>query len=92
MSLRDGVQDSDYDVLRATGLTREQCWAILKCDRTPEGAPSDHRHTENLRFSGVRIPGEPKEEPDFLEALQMIRDLRAEVEALKEDTAYPDDE
>lgn len=91
MSDRDGVKDADYDVLRATGLTREQCWAVLACIRSPQVDPGPELHLVNLRFSGVRIPGEPKEEPDFLEALEMLRELRAEVEDLRAAASLSDD-
>lgn len=82
MSARDGVQDADYDVLRKTGLTRESCWAILECMRNPQApAPTSEQHEANLRQSGVRVPGVP--EPDFLEALELIRELQAQVEELR---------
>ncbi len=92
MSERDGVEDDQYDLLRATGLTREQCWAILECDRTTEDPPDPDTQMENLRFSGVRIPGDAKEEPDFLEALEMIRELRSTVEALEARLLEPEPE
>lgn len=80
MSARDGVKDGDYDVLRKTGLTREQCFAILACVRTPIEEHDDEILEANKRQSGVRVPGLP--EPDFLEALELIRDLQARVEEL----------
>lgn len=85
MSARDGVKDADYDVLRKTGMTREACWAILVCIRSPMAPPTDELHETNLRQSGVRVAGVP--EPDFLEALELIRDLQTQVAALSE----PDD-
>jgi len=59
MSARDGVVDADYDRLRATGLTREQCWAVLSCMRDPLFAPTPVQDEENRRTSGVRMPGDP---------------------------------
>lgn len=86
MSDRDGVKDLDYDQLRKTGLTRETCWAILGCIRTPmEEAITPDELEANKRQSGVRVPGLP--EPDFLEAMEMIRlltDQVADLQALRE--------
>ena len=84
MSERDGVKDRDYDALRKTGVTRETCWAILGCIRAPIEDPEDMVDLvdENMRQSGVRVPGLP--EPDFLEALEMIRELSAQVERLQD--------
>ncbi len=82
MSQRDGIRDDDYDLLRATGLSRETCWAILSCVRYPAEAPLTELHLENLRFSGVRLPGEATDEPDFLQALEMIRELTEKVTEL----------
>ncbi len=90
MSDRDGVKDQDYDILRKTGLTRESCFAILACIRTPlEEHDADMLET-NKRQSGVRVPGLP--EPDFLEALEMIRVLTARVEAAEEAAAAAADD
>lgn len=57
MSERDGVQDADYDVLRRSGFSREQCWAILACVRRPveRPKPSLELEQENRRRSGVRM-------------------------------------
>ena len=65
MSHRDGVDDRDYDVLRASGLSREQCWAVLSCVRTKRKPPGAERDDRNRRQSGVRMPpaGEAQE-PD----------------------------
>lgn len=81
MSTRDGVKDLDYDLLRKTGMSRETCWAILSCIRFPLEPPTEEEHEANLRQSGVRVPGLP--EPDFLEALELIRDLQAQVAELQ---------
>lgn len=59
MSVRDGVADADYDRLRATGLSREQCWAVLSCMRDPLFAPNPAEDEENRRNSGVRMPLDP---------------------------------
>lgn len=80
MSDRDGVKDRDYDVLRKTGLTREQCFAILACVRTPLEEHDEDLLEANKRQSGVRVPGLP--EPDFLEALELIRELQEKVNEL----------
>jgi len=56
MSERDGVADADYDRLRSTGLSREQCWAVLNCMRDPLFAPTPVQDEENRRQSGVRMP------------------------------------
>lgn len=85
MSDRDGVRDRDYDALRKTGLSRETCFAILSCIRTPLEEHDDALLEENMRQSGVRVPGLP--EPDFLEAMEMIRlltDQVADLRALRE--------
>jgi len=82
MSERDGVNDGDYDRLRKTGLTRETCFAILASIRTPIEEHDEEILEANERQSGVRVPGLP--EPDFLEALEMIRELTARVESLQE--------
>jgi len=55
MSDRDGVEDQAYDILRASGLTREQCWAVIDCVRSEIKAPSDKRDQENRKQSGVRV-------------------------------------
>lgn len=57
MSGRDGVEDTDYDVLRASGLSREQCWAVLSCVRYPTQTPkpSKDEMDEGRRQSGVRF-------------------------------------
>ncbi len=61
MSDRDGVQDADYDELRSSGLSREQCWAILGCSRNPKEVPkpSAAKEKENRGQSGVRMPNDP---------------------------------
>ena len=83
MSARDGVKDQDYDELRKTGLTREQCFAILACIRTPMEEHDADMLEDNKRQSGVRVPGLP--EPDFLQALEMIRELEARIEGMQSD-------
>jgi len=81
MSERDGVKDRDYDALRKTGLTRESCFAILACIRAPLEEHDEELLEANMRQSGVRVPGLP--EPDFLEAMEMIRLLTEQVEDLQ---------
>ncbi len=58
MSGRDGVDDLDYDELRGSGLSREQCWAILGCSRNPLVVPPPNaaKNEANRRQSGVRMP------------------------------------
>ena len=83
MSDRDGVLDRDYDVLRKTGLSRESCFAILACIRTPLEEHDEELLEKNLHQSGVRVPGLP--EPDHLEALDLIRALREELDQIQAD-------
>jgi len=62
MSERDGVADANYDRLRATGLSREQCWAVLECGEDVAGVvPDPDVRERNKRASGVRRP--PPEPP-----------------------------
>jgi len=63
MSERDGVLDADYDRLRATGLGREQCWAVLSCIRDPLEVPTPDEDEDNRRQSGVRMPPRIAPEP-----------------------------
>lgn len=56
MSHRDGVKDPDYDLLRASGLSREQSWAVLSCVRSNTEPPKPKADEENRRQSGVRMP------------------------------------
>lgn len=56
MSARDGVQDADYDRLRASGLSREQCWAVCDCVRSGDKPPDAKTDAANKRQSGVRVP------------------------------------
>ncbi len=65
MSDRDGVLDDDYDALRATGLTREQCWAVIDVVRDPMTPPPNASDdAQNRRQSGVRPrPGPPAGPP-----------------------------
>lgn len=57
MSERDGVQDADYDGLRKSGLSREQCWAVLDCQRKPQEVPPPNaaKDKANKIQSGVRV-------------------------------------
>jgi len=55
MSHRDGVEDAAYDILRASGLSREQCWAVIDCVRSEIKAPSEKQDLENRKKSGVRV-------------------------------------
>jgi len=57
MSARDGVNDADYDVLRKAGLSREQCWAVLDCQRDPQEDPPPNaaKDKANKKQSGVRV-------------------------------------